>query len=200
MKLITRHAMVIEHNGREYEIPQPGDVAEWMDPLVTERDDGLHVSYLAQDWDAQNPWEDDEAIEYRIFDRGYERDEWIDAHNEDPDPDIAKAMADGRFFWLERYEHGLVRYALINESSQVDRRWDVAHGVGYLILDTDWAGDLTEIARNLCDTYTSWCNGDVYGIVHVRLDPTTGEVLDEESCWGYIGSEYAEQTMKEEHG
>lgn len=204
MKTITRHCIVVEHDGRDYEVPALPPLADWFDPLVTATDTELHVTYLAVDDCApSNPWDDDEAIEYKIFDRGYDRDEWIDAHNEDPDPDIVQAMEDGRFFWLERYEHGLVRYAPIGESSQVDRQWDVAVGVGWLMLDSDWKASVDntflDMARAMCEEYTNWCNGDVYGVVHVTLDLQTGDEVSVDSCWGYIGLDYAEATAREEH-
>jgi hypothetical protein len=204
MKTITRHAIVVEHDGRDYEVPALPPLADWFDPLVTASDTELRVTYLAVD-DAcrDNPWDDTHGIEYKLFDRGYERDEWIAIQNEDPDPDIVKAQADGRFFWLERYEHGLVRYAPIGESSQVDRQWDVAVGVGWLMLDADWNETVDntylDMARAMCEELTSWCNGDVYGVVHVTLDLQTGDEIDVESCWGYIGLDYAEATAREEH-
>ena len=47
-----------------------------------------------------------------------------------------------------------------------------------------------EMARSLCEQYNSWCNGDVYGVVTVVYSPT-GELVEEDSCWGYVGHEYA---------
>jgi hypothetical protein len=149
-----------------------------------------------------------------------------------PNPTIKAAMDAGRFFWVERYEHGLVNYAPIGESSQVDRQWDVASGVGYIIIDDDWTLEPIEVARDMLQEYTDWCNGSVYGIVHAEFRPAVVQrtvdhrgmattaceacgnivmlfdedtddgcvVSTEESCWGFIGYEYAERTMREEHG
>lgn len=203
MNIITTRSFIVTHDGTDYTVPDTyGCAAEWFDPLVGTDDKGhIIVTYIAQDdsGDHENPWErDDDSITYRIFDNGHQRDQFMDDQIENPDAEIFKAQAEGRFFWLERYEHGLVRYALVNESSQTDRQWDVAHGVGYLILDTDWSGDLTEIARALCEEYTAWCNGECYGIVNVTLD-LLGEQIDEDTCWGYIGSSYAEQEARDQH-
>jgi len=209
MKTITRHAIVVEHDGRDYEVPAMPPVAEWFDPLVTATSTELHVTYLAVDDDAggwANPLDDNEGVTYKLFDNGSERNDWVDDFSDGSgDPDVAQAMHEHRFFWLERYEHGLVRYALCSESSVVDRRWDVIEGVGWIMLDKEWfGGDATpeqyiEIARALCEEFTSWCNGDVYGVVHVTLDLITGDEIDTESCWGYIGSDYAEACAREEH-
>jgi len=51
-------------------------------------------------------------------------------------------------------------------------------------------------AENACEQYTSWCNGDCYGVVVVTCNQD-GSMIDSDECWGYIGSEYAEQTLKE---
>ena len=206
MRTINRRSIAVTHGDKDYEIEYHGEPVEWIDPVVSEVDGKLHVSYLLLDQDSghMNPWEEDCSglEEYRIFDSGHQRNEWVDDQAEYPDPAIVKAQADGRFFWLERYEHGNVRYAINSESSSVDRQWDVAPGVGYIVLDNEWGvaeHTLAQHARNMCENYTNWCNGDVYGIVRAVVDLETGETLDEDSCWGYIGSDYAEATMKEEH-
>lgn len=53
------------------------------------------------------------------------------------------------------------------------------------------------MARGVCETYTSWCNGDCYGVVVVTCE-ADGSMIDSDECWGYIGHEYAEQTLKEQ--
>ena len=228
MRTITRHSMVVEHEGTDYEVPVIiGPVAEWMEPIVSLDGNELKVTYLVLDDDCRDsPLDDYEGAEFRVFDSGHQRNEWIernitecamcgytegehedhfDHEWEHPNPDIAKAQADGRFFWVERYEHGLVRYALTNESSAVDRQWDVAPACAYLVLDDEWFGgdvtteQLTEVARSLLEEYTSWCNGDVYGIVHTTVDVTTGAEITTDSCWGFIGSDYAEAEARHEH-
>jgi hypothetical protein len=48
-------------------------------------------------------------------------------------------------------------------------------------------------ARQACDAYTQWCNGDIYGFEIARIDicPCCGEEKAEplESCWGIYGLE-----------
>lgn len=216
------------------------------DPYPHDREDPLR-SY--------SPWAETEGEMWKLFDNGAERDAWIEANITecadcgqlasdhpvaddgygDPCPEfvhpnetVRQAMTDGRFIWIERYEHGLVRYAPTGESSQVDRRWDVAPGVGFMIVDTDWRwGDdgPIEVARAVLDEYSDWCNGSIYGIVHRAFRRRAGMLLsardcphchvpirrfaaedddgwDEvsnESCWGYIGWENARDEMKAEH-
>lgn len=121
-------------------------------------------------------------------------------------PPARQAIEDGRAFLFEKYEHGLVNYALRGESSQVDRQWDVSPVAGFMWADDDWGKDVNieEMARSFLETYTDWCNGNVYGIVHAYFTDQHGTgwtLLDDEteSCWGFIGSEYAEREMKSEH-
>lgn len=52
-------------------------------------------------------------------------------------------------------------------------------------------------AQSCLDEYTKWCNGEVYGCV-VQVHEEDGELVNEDSCWGFIGYEYAEETLKEE--
>ncbi len=54
-----------------------------------------------------------------------------------------------------------------------------------------------ELAAQACEQYTSWCNGECYGVVVVTCE-ADGSMIDSDECWGYIGHEYAEQTLKEQ--
>lgn len=153
------------------------------------------------------PNEDDsgeDAWEWIEFRNGYERDQWIE-DNDDWD--------DGNNVWIERYEHSMVRYAPIGESSRVDRQWDVAQGVAVIrFLKPDIFGSpVLEVARAICGEYTDWCNGSVYGIITWRRqlpveaphcpvlipDEFAAETWHEEgSCWGFIGSSCVTETAK----
>lgn len=69
----------------------------------------------------------------------------------------------------------------------------------------DLADDITtERAREYVDiilkTYSSWARGEVYGIVTAVFDTVTGDTVgDEDSCWGYIGDDHAEESAKYDH-
>ena len=54
-----------------------------------------------------------------------------------------------------------------------------------------------ECAKSACEEFTKWCNGDCYGVVVVTCQ-ADGSMIDSDECWGYIGSEYAEQTLDEQ--
>jgi len=108
-------------------------------------------------------------------------------------------LEQGRAFLFEKYEHGLVRYALQGEASMVDRQWDVSPVAGIMVADDDWGADvdLEQAARRTLETFTDWCNGAIYGIVHAHYTKD-GTFIDEDSCWGYIGADHALACLKEE--
>ena len=157
------------------------------------------------------------------FSDGQERNQWIednlrtcaecdyDEDDHGSDDEVIEACDEfrprvvwtERMFWVERYEHGLSCYGLTGESFQFDRQWDVAGGVAILTIPDDWGGEPAEAARAVLASLTSWVNGEVYGIVHETFGPADhapgGASEDDEACWGYIGAEYAEATLKDEH-
>lgn len=53
-------------------------------------------------------------------------------------------------------------------------------------------------AEGVLETYISWCNGDVYGCVVQTHDAESGEMVDSDSCWGFYGMDYAEESLKSE--
>lgn len=52
-------------------------------------------------------------------------------------------------------------------------------------------------AQSVLDEYEKWCNSEVYGCV-VQVHEEDGELVEADSCWGFIGYEYAEEALKEE--
>ena len=210
--------------------------ADYLDHYVVVNGDVAHVGYLVLDEDSRfaDPSDDDCAPEFIRFDNRDEREEWVHrnlvtcqtcwgTNYVHTDEEREAAEADGydpaclnfepRFewtpttWWVERYEHGLVKYALMGESSYVDRRWDVASGVAVLKIEptewgtADWTQDRYEdAAREWLANYTSWCNGDVYGVVveEYKREGDTWTQVDHDACWGYVGSDYAELVLKDE--
>lgn len=212
---------LVDDDGREF--PTEFQPVEWLDPFVRENDDGsVTIRYAVQDDDPMD-YEWQEGVEFLLFRNGGERDGWCndnlhtcrhcdlssDDHNdewfgEDIEPHEFEAVLTwtDRMFWVERYEHGLVNYALTNESSRVDRSWDVAPGVAVLTVPDD-VPDPEGFARSVLEEYTDWCNGDVYGVceeTHRLTDPDDGgewESVKDDACWGFIGQSYTETVLKE---
>lgn len=56
-------------------------------------------------------------------------------------------------------------------------------------------------AQGCLDEYIKWCNGDCYGcVVEVfkRNEDGSWDQVEGDSCWGFIGSEWAEEALKSE--
>lgn len=53
-----------------------------------------------------------------------------------------------------------------------------------------------ELARDACKVYTSYCNGDVYGVILATYDKETKELLEEDACWRYFGYDYALEELQ----
>lgn len=218
-----------DDQGREFDLPIVDTFGDpsWT-ALVDDLPDGkVLVSYLVTDPDGAqgfHPLNDCEGLEYVILESQRDADalserlnscatcgETADFHEpanyyEDdfhefvPNED-AIATRKGQAFFFEKYEHGQVRYALRGESSQVDRQWDVTPVAGWLKVPADFTPPYEDVARNILQEYTDWCNGNVYGIVHAWYRAEGDDWVqdgNEEACWGYIG-DYAETEMRSEH-
>jgi hypothetical protein len=173
---------------------------------------------------------EDSSDFWRAFDDGHERNEWIEEnlytcdecghplgdHAAGAQGEVCagfrpKVIWTDRMFWIEKYEHGVVNCAPTGHSSQVDRQWDVAPGVAILTIPDDWCDTdtpegLFSAASKVCASFTAWCNGWVYGVVHEtfrHVEESDGsehwERVDDEACWGYIGEEFAENVLTGEH-
>ncbi len=55
-----------------------------------------------------------------------------------------------------------------------------------------------ECARQACESYTDWCNGNCFGRVVEVFNEEGKRVGNEEACWGFIGDDYAKQQMEED--
>ena len=68
---------------------------------------------------------------------------------------------------------------------------------GEILGDSDLREKAEAYAKSVLDEYEKWCNGDVYGVcteVFARPDEDSDyELISDESCWGFIGQEYAEE-------
>lgn len=178
------------------------------DVYVRTDDDGTrHVSWLVQDDDARDliEWDDHESDPaqwcngvFKDFRNHHDtfggyggqdgRDAFIAAMTRKVGPD--------HVFLVEVYSHGLESFSRVDAGKWYpDRQWDVCAAC-VLVVPPD-ATDPVAYADGMLESYTSWVNGDVYGIVYVAVpaDYSGGE-LPTDSVWGFIGHEYAEEAAK----
>lgn len=177
---------------------------------------------LAHDSDAQNPLEDSDGMG-RIQSLGRRHGNRITAE------EFATVMADDKdAVALSYFEHGNCQWFVRSEQNRhiPDFQWDGVDVAGVWTPDAylrddeakglkgaERAAKMREWAVQACETYTSWCNGEVYGYIievyAVRLDDSgevcedrdvyqaLGEPLYEDACWGHVGSDWAREATRD---
>lgn len=115
---------------------------------------------------------------------------------------------------LDCYEHGQQVWSLSGGGMQC--AFDTAQGAGVWVPDQYLRDELdsikekggldaartkaVEFARQALESYNAWLAGDCYG---VAVDVFSAEgnclkLIDESAVWGYVGSEWAEESLSEE--
>ena len=108
---------------------------------------------------------------------------------------------------LSYFEHGLCLWSVAGELPAGARcPWDSVGFAGVWLPDAatlesarNYGGRtrrhfMRKRARQACDAYTQWCNGDIYGyeIAMITVCPCCGQERCRplESCWGFFGMKY----------
>ena len=161
---------------------------------------GLTIRIEA-DTDCTSPLEYDECvfITYRAGARSCYGNTPLD---QEAHEDIARQIEAGTLIGLPVYVYqhsGVLIQA--SEGNPFSCPWDSGQsGYVYVTKKTalDWQGGKVLTAkkrtatldslRSVVSEYSKWCNGECYGYI---IEDGAGEQL--ESCWGFIGYEYAEQ-------
>lgn len=164
--------------------------------LNFEKDGKSLVIHIEHDQDAGNPLEEwDEMGEIISLNRRHRSFNADRVHREiEGNPD---AVA------LSYYEHGNCLWSVYGELPAGADSWDSVDIAGVWVPDSltlESAGTLEGItrkefmqnrAREACEVYTQWCNGEVYGYraCAVTVCECCGTRKEEkiESCWGFYG-------------
>ena len=116
--------------------------------------------------------------------------------------EVAEKLKVGHAFWLSYFEHSGCVWSLQGQGPEC--RWDSVHKAGIVIFDTTedclmpetWTlEERAKDAAGFLETYTCWCNGEVYGyqIAEVTHCKECGhEIVKEDpddSCWGFYGND-----------
>jgi hypothetical protein len=117
------------------------------------------------------------------------------------------------FVMVECYEHSQVHYSVVGTGNYPDRMWDVGvRGVYVPCEDVQAAYHkakyrkggseaamkaVVKDANAILDEFSKYVNGDVWGTSVVNVDLNTGEASDDDSCWGFIGSDSAVEALEE---
>lgn len=159
---------------------------------VEETNEGFTIKYLVQDGMAENPfldWDGEGRIVFHPKSR-YEcnKDDWDEA--------ISNKYA----VPLDAYIHGGISLSVSGEGMQC--RFDTSHSIAVWIpdkySDVKTKKKAIERARQACELYNSWANGDVYGCCIDKYDKDKHHI-DSDSCWGYFGYDNAKEALKTEY-
>jgi len=136
------------------------------------------------------------------------------------------AKADPDAVKLSYYEHGQSLWYVASEYAGFlpDKQWDGVSFAGLWVPDEcvreSYQGQdgltrrawMLKQAQSCCAEYTRWCNGECYGyeikVYKLERDEDGEPLTDqdyypvarpiwEDSCWGYIGWDYAVESTKE---
>jgi hypothetical protein len=181
-----------------------------MEKLKVELPDGTTiVGRLEQDQDCPNPCEDCDGVGHiRSLSR---------RHVNNISFEEAKSLleTDAMVVALSYYEHGQCLWDVVGGKRIgrcPDQQWDQVDFAGVWVPDDCCRDEIKsrshrkhityqaaaqELAAECCRSYTDWSNGECYGHVVKAFDPD-GNECEDDSCWGYIGYEYAISQLQEQ--
>lgn len=104
--------------------------------------------------------------------------------------------------WKDDYRNEVVSVEFSDDSSDLHAKAKtIAESMGTpTARQIAWGrAQLCEVyAKQFLETYNAIISGDVYGCVVETFDEN-GEQIEEDACWGFIGGDYAKETLKEEY-
>jgi len=170
--------------------------------------DGFEARYLTPDNDPQNPFENGEGNGnfFHWKDRGREELlKYCEALGYDPETreKIGKGNPDA--VKIDKYEHSSVSYSISGEGRQC--QWDTSSAWAVWLPDNCLLDELKklkgnvrhkkciEYARQACELFNQWANGDVYCIVKETYDKKKSPI-DYEIVGGIFGRDYAEKALE----
>ena len=108
---------------------------------------------------------------------------------------------------LDVYDHGGCHWSISGDGMQC--RWDTSRGAALWVPDHCLMQELKDLtgaerrakvlvyAQQALDEYNAWSNGDCYGVV-IQKHELDGTLIESDEVWGYIGGEYAKETLAAE--
>lgn len=183
----TTRNILTDDEGREYDLtytPLNSD-----DLFIEKVEDQIAVGYLVVDeypgiTDYFSDYENGEFHEFRSRDEMEKIIEELEVEKKN-------------YFLVDKYEHGLVHYSVANTSNYPDRRWDVSCCAIFVVPEDVSKERAVDYANAVLQEYTDWCNGQVFGVC-LDIFNKTGNKVDDNACWGYIGYDHALESLKEE--
>jgi len=113
---------------------------------------------------------------------------------------VSEGVSRDHIFIVDKYDHSSVHYSVKDTAAYPDRQFDVAPS-GVLILDAKGENEAlgavfdNESANATLKDYTEYANGNVYGIASALFDKNGEMTHETEVVWGYIGTDYAQESV-----
>lgn len=154
-----------------------------------------HNIEIYPDIDVMNPFKEDEGLGNFFHWKDYGREQLkryceLLGYDIDTREKIGKDNKDA--VRIDKYEHSQIYYSVAGEGMQC--RWDTSHSWAVWYPNKCLLEDLErfkgkarrkrciELARQACEVFNDWVNGNVYGYMVKDKDGN-----DIGSCWGFFG-------------
>jgi len=169
---------------------------------------GFEVRYLTYDNDPGNPFENSEGngIFYHWKEMGQEELlKYCELLGYDPDTRETIGKENPDAVRIDKYEHSGISYSVAGEG--MNCRWDTSSTWAVWYPDNVLLEEvkklkgqarrkkLIEYARQACELFNQWCNGDCYCIVKETIDQNK-EQIDHDIVGGYYGYNEALKSLK----
>ena len=188
----TSTTTLTHEDGREFVLSSTPSGIDY-NVVATNVSGQIEVRYLVDDHDCYNPIEDSELADIEPCDDW--RREWVQ-----PMPshlrDFVSARRSTNIFPVRIGDgHGPFVDAQVLRDD-LDGFTQATHILTLNHLSDDITRDgAREVARSTMLEYMEWANGSVYGVVTDTYDAETLELVDSDSCYGFIGTDYAQSVV-----
>lgn len=164
----------------------------------------------------------DDMTDNQMRRHGFGRTHWVDDLTDAKHNKLhamwEKALANGDIGIkytqpLDVYEHGSRHISLAGTRSYPDERWDVARLGGVWVPDEGAIANIDggsypdlsreeaakKYAQGVIDEWNALEIGDVWGVCYGLYGKKGDQwvLIDESSCWGFAGSEHAEEALRD---
>jgi hypothetical protein len=178
---------------------------------IKETKEGYEVKYLTYDEYTENPFENWDGIGkfYHWKEQGKEEYlKYCELLGYNPDTREKEKEDNPLAIRIDKYEHGNIYYSIKGEGYQC--RWDTSHTWAVWYPDKCALEEIKrfktkkeqrkraiELARNACQLFNNWANGNIYCIVKETYNKNK-EKIDYDIVGGYFGGNDALKALETE--
>jgi hypothetical protein len=200
----SREVVIVGYIVHDDQCSNPIEDCDGMGKFVTKRDAHQFLSHVGRTSDGEPDIDDFIEIIDRL--RGQPGDNaYTDSNMEVALRMWEEAYARGKVG--TPYAHGVVEkyhggYEEVDEHKTPEAIWLPDTSLLEHIdsfPESERADEAYKCFNQTLDEYNKWAEGDCYGVVvneYKRVGPGEYKIKDNDSCWGYIGYDYAKEELK----